>query len=62
MKMTVTATAGEINDAGHWLEFCEMTGMGEWAMAEGQLDSDEEFTFTLAEARRLGLVSQVYDT
>jgi len=40
--MRIKMTARELMDTGLWQDFCEETGMNEWAMAEGLLDSDDE--------------------
>lgn len=54
--MKYTLTASEILDRGIWDEFCQLRGINEWAINEGLMDSDEEFTFTEEEAQKLGLV------
>ena len=46
----------EIMDRGLWLEFCELRGINEWAVNEGMIDSDQEYTLTADEAVKLGLV------
>jgi hypothetical protein len=56
--MKIILTAGEILDKGCWEEFCDKHGINPWAMNEGLMDSDEEFTFTEEEARVLGLLPQ----
>ena len=53
--MRIVVTAGEVNDCGDWDVFCDLTGTGEWAMNEGQLDSSEEFKFTVEEICKLGM-------
>jgi hypothetical protein len=54
--MTITLTAREILDRGIWDEFCDLRGINVWAINEGRMDEDEQFTFTEAEARKLGVV------
>lgn len=54
--MKITLTAHDILDRGAWDEFCELRGINEWAIAEGLMDDSEEFTFTYAEAKELGLL------
>ena len=54
--MKVTLTADEIMNKGLWDEFCEMKGINEWAMNEGLMDGNEEFTFTRREAIKLRLI------
>ena len=51
----IVVTAGQINDSGNWHAFCDLRGIGEWAMNEGQLDSSEEFTFTVEEIVKIGM-------
>lgn len=54
--MRIILTASEILDRGAWDTFCEDRGISVWAMNEGQMDSDEEFSFTEAEARKYGFL------
>ena len=56
--MKIILTANELLDRDIWDEFCEMRGINPWAVNEGLMDSDEEFTFTEKEAEELGLISQ----
>ena len=53
---TVNFTAGFINRNGAWLKFCEFSGMGYWAMAEGQCDSSEKFEIPISLAKEWGLL------
>jgi hypothetical protein len=53
--MKYVLTAGELLDRGVWIRFCELRGINEWAMNEGLMSSDEEFTFTEEEAVKLGI-------
>ena len=53
--MEIVVTAGQINDHGDWHAFCELKGIGEWAMNEGRLDSSEKFTFTVEEIVKIGM-------
>ena len=54
--MKIIATAEEILDTGNWEEFCEDFGINPWAMNEGLMNSDEEFSFTEEEAKKYGLI------
>ncbi len=54
--MRIVVTVREIMDRGVWLEFCRIRCINEWAVNEGLLDSDAEFTLTALEAQRLGLL------
>ena len=53
--MKITATAKEILQSGDWLKFCEMKGVGEYAINEG-MDDNEEFSFSKEEAESIGLL------
>lgn len=53
--MKITITAGELIDKGVWDEFCNLFGISVWAVNEGRMSSDEEFTLTLEQARKIGL-------
>ncbi len=53
--MTIKLTAREILDREIWEEFCELRDINVWAVNEGRMDDDEEFTFTEAEAKKLGI-------
>ncbi len=55
--MTITLTAREILDREIWDEFCALRDINVWAVNEGLMDEDEQFTFTEEEARKLGLAS-----
>lgn len=59
--MKIIVTAREILDAplvDAWNDFCQKRGISEWAISEGQMDSDEEFALTEADARLYGLLKQ----
>jgi hypothetical protein len=55
--MKVIVTAGEVCDGGDWEAFCSITGLSHWAMNEG-LDPDTEYTLTLAQAIKCGLIPE----
>jgi hypothetical protein len=52
----VAATAGSLLDKGAWEQACDMLGLNPWAVNEGLLDRDERLTFTIEQARELGLL------
>jgi hypothetical protein len=54
----ITLTAREILDRGIWEEFCEMKGINVWAVNEGRMDTNEEFTFTEEEAYTLRILKR----
>ena len=54
--MKITVTAQEVLDAGVWDEFCEEFGLNVWAINEGRMDSDEEFSLTEEQAKKLGFL------
>ena len=39
--MKIKITFGELLDRGKWMQYCDMTGLSEWAMRDGLADSDE---------------------
>lgn len=39
-------TVREIQDMGNWTIFCELFGIDEYALAEGTLSENEEYTLT----------------
>lgn len=53
--MKVILTADEIVDSGQWETFCEKRGINLWAINEGLMSGNEEFTFTVDELRDLGI-------
>ena len=53
---TISVTYEEIADKGVWVEFCELTGISEWARNEGQIPEGEEFLLTENQARELGFL------
>ena len=53
--MRILVTASELIEHGLWDDFCEKRGYNVWAVNEGLMDSDEEFSFSRAEAMDLGL-------
>lgn len=55
MDITVTLTANEAVEMGIWDELCKMKGMSVWAMNEGTVSGDHEFTLTKEETYDLGL-------
>ena len=52
----VTVTARELLDRLVWDRACDMLGLNPWAVNEGRMDSGERLTFTLEQARELGLL------
>ncbi len=53
---TVNFTARQISRSGAWLSFCDWSGMGEYAMNEGQCEPDEVFKIPLSKAKDWRLV------
>jgi hypothetical protein len=53
--MRITTTPAELVAAGCWQQACDLTGISEWAVNEGQMNSDTEITLTEAQASELGL-------
>lgn len=53
---TVNFTARQISRSGAWLSFCDWSGMGEYAMNEGQCEPDEVFKIPLSKAKDWKLV------
>lgn len=58
--MQVKVTAAEINNAGMWTEFCEMSGVDYYAMNMGKVQSDTEFILTGSQAARLGFAPKSF--
>ena len=56
MSIKVIATVRDISDAGAWEAFCLLTGLNLYAKKMGQVRDEEEFTLTLADAQKIGLV------
>lgn len=54
--MRIIVTAEELIDKGVWEEFCEKKGIEPYAVSEGLIGSDEEWTLTEKEAKDLGLI------
>jgi hypothetical protein len=54
--MKIIVTAEEIMDKGSWEKFCEEFGINLWAMNEGLMDDDDEFTLTEKQARSFGFL------
>lgn len=54
----IIMTVEEITEAGAWDRFTEMRGMNPWCKKDGQVRDDEEFTLTIAEAKKLGLLDE----
>jgi hypothetical protein len=54
--MRILVSASELIDRGLWDDFCEKRGYNVWAVNEGLMDSDEEFSFSRQEAMDLGLI------
>ena len=58
--MKIVMTASEISDSGRWDDFCADRGISVWAMNEGLLEGDHEFTFTEDEAKKYGFIRDRY--
>ena len=56
MRMEIIVTADEARTEGYWDKLCEMRGINIWAVAEGLMDSNEEFKLTLEEALELRII------
>lgn len=56
MKIIVTTTPRELMDKGCWIEACTLTGINEWAVKEGLMDSSDEITLTQEQAEKLGFL------
>ena len=54
--MRIIVTAEELIDKGVWEEFCELKGINVWAVNEGAIDSDEEWSLTEEEAKQFGFI------
>ena len=54
--MKIIVTADEILDKDVWREFCEDNGINVWAVNEGLMSVDEEFTLTEEEAIKYGFI------
>lgn len=54
--MRIIITPGELIDRGIWLKSCEVLGISEWAVSEGQIDRDTEMAIEVSEAFELGLI------
>lgn len=55
MDITVTLTADEAIEMGIWDKLCAMRKLSIWAVNEGTISSDHEFTLTKEESFDLGL-------
>lgn len=53
--MKIILTAEEIQDRGFWEKFCKDRGLNKWAVSEGLMNSDTEFTFNEKEVKKYGL-------
>lgn len=58
MLTTITLTADEAVDRGVWDSLCKMRGLNEWALNEGLMSGDYEFTLTKEEATKIGLITK----
>ena len=54
--MEITITVKEICDKHLWEEACDILGINEWSLNEGQIDYDEILTVSEEQARKLGLL------
>lgn len=57
--MKILVTAREILDNGAWQKFCDDRGINEWAINEGLMEADEQFSLTEEEAKKYGFLSPV---
>lgn len=57
----IVTTPAELLDRLRWDEACEMLGISEWAVAEGQMDIHEEITLTEEQAAQLRLTPEHED-
>ncbi|RDJ35155.1 MAG: hypothetical protein DWQ19_09995 [Crenarchaeota archaeon] len=55
--MKITITARELFDRGLWMDYCNLTGTNDWAIAEGLMSDDEELSLTHKQAKKLGLLA-----
>lgn len=56
--MTIIVTANELMDKGAWDNFCEARGLNVWAVNEGLMDSNEQFTLTTEEVKQYGFIKE----
>lgn len=54
--MKIIITTEEALDLGIWDWLCKVKGLGEWALNEGTMSPQHEFTLTEEEAIKLGLI------
>ena len=52
----IVVTARELLDESNWADFCDDRGIDPYAIKEGLIDDDDEFTLSLKEAKKYGLV------
>lgn len=57
--MKIVVTAREVLDNGAWEQLCQDRGINVWAINEGCMDSDEQFSLTEEEAKKYGFLSPV---
>ena len=55
-ELQVTVTARYLLDHLLWVQACDMLGLNEWCINEGQMTPEETVTATLEQARELGLL------
>jgi len=55
-SMKIRITFGELLDKGLWDDYCNLTGLNPYCMAEGQADSDEEVNIDAEQAKQWGLI------
>lgn len=56
MEIIVKTTPGELIEKWLWEDACKLLGISEWAVNEGQLNSDEVITLTEEQAKTIGLI------
>ncbi len=54
--MKILITARELMERGVWVDACDLLGLDEWAVSEGQMDVDHEITLDEEQARKLWLL------
>lgn len=54
--MTITVTVSTLFERGLWLKACDITGISEWAVNEGQMDSNDTVTLSEVQAKELGII------
>jgi hypothetical protein len=53
--MEILITVGELLDRSLWTQACQIVGINEWAINEGQMSRDEQIRLTEDQAAQLDL-------